>query len=176
MPRIGLIWAQTTDGVIGRDGDMPWRAPEDMAYFKRTTLGHPVIMGRRTWESIPPRFRPFSERTNIVLTHDDAFAAEVREAGGLVAADVHEALALAGDAEGGDEIWVVGGGSVYEQFLPEADQVLVTVLDLDVSDGDTHAPLLPSEFVLTAAAPGVPDFAPSDRGPAYRFETWTRRG
>ena len=67
-PVIGMIWAQTEDGVIGRDGGIPWQVPEDMAHFKATTTGHPVIMGRRTWESFPPAFRPLPDRTNIVIS------------------------------------------------------------------------------------------------------------
>ena len=68
MFRLGAIWAQTDAGIIGRDGDMPWYAPEDLAHFKKVTLGAPVIMGRRTWESFPPRFRPLPGRTNIVIS------------------------------------------------------------------------------------------------------------
>ena len=67
-PQVGLIWAQARGGVIGKDGVMPWHLPEDLAHFKRTTLSHPVIMGRRTWDSVPPRFRPLPERRNIVVT------------------------------------------------------------------------------------------------------------
>jgi dihydrofolate reductase len=67
-PRIGLIWAQARGGVIGKDGTMPWHLPEDLAHFKRTTLSHPVIMGRKTWESLPPRFRPLPGRANLVVT------------------------------------------------------------------------------------------------------------
>jgi dihydrofolate reductase len=65
---VGLIWAQTPDGVIGAGNTIPWRVPEDVAHFKATTLGHTVVMGRKTWESLPPRFRPFSGRRNIVVT------------------------------------------------------------------------------------------------------------
>ncbi|MDN6169488.1 MAG: dihydrofolate reductase [Micrococcaceae bacterium] len=79
-PRIGMIWAQTVDGVIGQGGTMPWHLPEDMKHFKHTTLGHPVIMGRRTWASIPAKFRPFAGRTTIVLTSEDRTAAEATEA------------------------------------------------------------------------------------------------
>ena len=68
QPCLGAIWAQTDAGIIGRDGTMPWRAPEDLAHFKTVTMGKPVIMGRRTWESFPPRFRPLPERTNIVIS------------------------------------------------------------------------------------------------------------
>ena len=76
MFRLGAIWTQTDAGIIGRDGDMPWYAPEDLAHFKKVTLGAPVIMGRRTWESLPPRFRPLPGRTNIVISRSVTEAEE----------------------------------------------------------------------------------------------------
>lgn len=171
---IGLIWAQSRDGVIGRDGGMPWHAPEDMAHFKATTMGHPVIMGRRTWDSIPPRFRPFEGRTTIVLTQDAEAATAIDREWALVAPDLDAALFLARDAEGSDIIWIVGGGTVYAQAAPRADLASVTVFDLDVPDGDTHAPALPAGMELISAVPAEDAFAASERGPAYRFETWVR--
>ncbi len=83
-PVIGAIWAQTTNGVIGRDGGMPWSLPEDMAFFRRTTTGHPVIMGRRTWESLPERFRPLPGRTNIVVTSAPERVAAGAAGGGVL--------------------------------------------------------------------------------------------
>ena len=79
-PVVGMIWAQTVDGVIGRDGTMPWHLPEDLAHFRRTTQGHPVIMGRRTWESFPEKYRPLPGRTNIVVSRQDPDPAEYRGA------------------------------------------------------------------------------------------------
>ncbi len=90
-PPIGLIWAESQGGVIGRAGGMPWHVPEDLAHFKDVTLGAPVIMGRKTWESLPPRFRPLPGRANIVVTHRDDWAADGAER----AASVDDALALA---------------------------------------------------------------------------------
>lgn len=168
---IGLIWAQTRDGVIGRAGDMPWKAPEDMAHFKETTMGHPVVMGRRTWESIPPRFRPFDGRTNFVLMSDPDVTAEAEAAGARVFTNLDDALAAAADAPGGELVWVVGGGALYESTADRADIAVVTVLDLEVPDGDTFAPALPPGFVNVTSTP-EDGFTPSDRGPAYRFETW----
>lgn len=133
-PRIGLIWAEAHDGVIGRGGGMPWHVPEDLAHFKRTTDGAPVVMGRRTWESLPPRFRPLPGRANIVVTRQADWAAD----GAVRAASVDEALALAAsDAE--DWIWVIGGADVFASTVELADRLVVTELDLDV-DGDTFAP------------------------------------
>lgn len=174
VPAVGMIWAQTPDGVIGRGGDMPWHAPEDMAHFKAATMGHPVVMGRRTWESIPPRFRPFAGRTNIVLTRDAAVADDVRSAGGAVFTELSDALAFAASAPGGELRWIVGGGALYSAALTHADVALVTVLDVGVSDGDTYAPALGAEFRLESASPEGDAFHASERGPDYRFEVWVR--
>ena len=168
---VGLIWAQTRDGVIGRGGDMPWKAPEDMAHFKAVTMGHPVVMGRRTWESIPARFRPFDGRTNFVLTTDPIVTAQAEADGAHVFTDIDEALAAASEAPGGELVWIVGGGALYESTANRADVALVTVLDLDVPDGDTFAPALPPGFENVTSDP-ADGFAPSERGPNYRFEVW----
>ena len=90
-PRLGLIWAEARGGVIGKDGGMPWHVPEDLAHFKERTTGHPVIMGRRTWESFPERFRPLPDRRNIVVTTDAEWAADGAER----ASSLDEALAQA---------------------------------------------------------------------------------
>ena len=168
---IGMIWAQTTAGVIGQAGDMPWAAPEDMAYYKATTWGHPVVMGRRTWDSVPPRFRPFAGRTNFVLTRDAAAGDAARREGAHVTTTIREALAEAAHAAGGELTWIVGGGSVYAAAMADADVLSITVLDLDVA-GDTHAPA-PDGFTLFASSPAT-GFHPSAKGPGYRFETWVR--
>jgi len=90
LPRLNLILARAANGVIGRDNRMPWHLPEDLAHFKRTTLGCPVVMGRKTWDSLPPRFRPLPGRANIVLSRDTAWQAD----GAQRAASLDEALAL----------------------------------------------------------------------------------
>ena len=108
--RIGMIWAQARGGVIGEAGDMPWSLPEDMARFKAITTGHPVVMGRRTWESFPARFRPLPGRANIVITTDASYEAP----GAQVVGGLEDALVLAGRlAEGGDA-WIIGG---YPQLM-----------------------------------------------------------
>jgi dihydrofolate reductase len=136
---VGLIWAQTLDGVIGADNAVPWRLPEDMTHFKATTLGHPVVMGRRTWDSLPPRFRPLSGRRNIVVTRDPRWAAEGAERAGSVA----EALELAAEpsepAACAGVCWVIGGGEIYRAALGYATKLSVTEVDATV-DGDTYAP------------------------------------
>lgn len=166
VPEIALIWAQARGGVIGADGAMPWHLPEDLRHFSATTAGAPVVMGRRTWESFPPRFRPLPGRTNVVITRDAAVA----EAGAVHARSLDEALRLAAaeleprrDDDTADcptvahptapaTVWVIGGGGVYREALPRADRLVVTEIDLEVA-GDTTAPAVPEDFALTAADP-----------------------
>jgi dihydrofolate reductase len=132
--RIGLIWAEAHHGVIGAQGGMPWHVPEDLAHFKALTLGAPVIMGRRTWESFPDRFRPLPGRRNIVVTRQSDWA----NAGAERAASLESALALA--AQGDPErIWVIGGGALFREAIDLADLLEVTELDLE-AQGDTQAP------------------------------------
>ena len=96
---ISLIWAQAANGVIGADGTMPWHVPEDMAHFKELTLGSTVLMGRRTWESFPPRFRPLPDRRNVVLTRDPSWTAD----GAEVVHSLDDGLAL------DPSPWIIGG-------------------------------------------------------------------
>lgn len=160
-PVLGAIWAQSLNGVIGRGGDMPWYAPEDLAHFKTVTLGVPVIMGRRTWESFPPRFRPLPGRTNIVIT--SSVTSQVEKDGALWVSSLDDALAAAA-AEQPETIWVIGGGSVYAEALGRTDLSLVTdgrvqrvertVFDLELN-GDTHAPPLDDSWTLAVEGESV---------------------
>ncbi|MER7518317.1 dihydrofolate reductase [Streptomyces sp. NPDC126499] len=151
---VGLIWAQNPDGVIGADNGIPWRLPEDMAHFKATTLGHPVIMGRRTWDSLPARFRPLSGRRNIVVTRNPDWTAEGAERAGSLAAALElaaEARPEPGTAESGRErpsAWVIGGGEIYRAALPYATTLSVTEVDAPVT-GDTFAPPLDPAWRIT---------------------------
>lgn len=132
MPSLHLIWAQARNGVIGRDNQLPWRLPEDMAHFKATTMGCPVLMGRKTWDSLPPRFRPLPGRLNIVLTRDASWQAD----GALRAASLPEAMGLCpADAR----VWVTGGAEIYAQAMALASTAVVTEIDADV-EGDAFAP------------------------------------
>lgn len=133
-----LIYARARNGVIGRDNTLPWHVPEDLAHFKRLTLGCPVIMGRKTWDSLPPRFRPLPGRDNMVITRQTDWHSE----GAKPAASVEAALALCADAP---HVWVIGGAQIYAQALPLATSVAVTELDLDVA-GDAYAPELGSNW------------------------------
>jgi len=140
QPPIALIAAVAANGVIGVDGEMPWHLPADLAHFKRQTMGNPVIMGRRTYESIAAHLDgPLPGRMNIVLSRRDPDLHEgvvVVDSVGTALAEARAVCTL--DAEA-DEIFVVGGATVYEQFLPLADRLVLTELD-DAYDGDTRFP------------------------------------
>lgn len=125
-----LIVARDRNGAIGRDGDMPWRLPEDLALFKRETDGGAIIMGRRTWESLPRR--PLPNRLNIVVSRDPSVAE-------LVAPDIAAAITLA-RAAGHMRLYGIGGARIYKEMLPIADRLLVTEVDLAVEGADTHFP------------------------------------
>ena len=139
---IGMVWAQAHDGVIGADGGLPWHLPEDLALFRELTMGSTVVMGRRTWESLPDRFRPLPGRTNVVLTSDPSWSAD----GARPAASVDQVLAEH------DAFWVIGGGAVYAAFLPHAQRLVVTAVDTRV-DGDTWAPPLHDGWQLESRTP-----------------------
>jgi dihydrofolate reductase len=129
MTWAGLIWAQANNGVIGAGGGMPWYVPEDLAHFKEVTFGAPVIMGRRTWDSLPERFRPLPDRENIVITRSQDWAAD----GARRAAGIEDAV------RGQERVWVIGGAEIFRQVIGDADRLEVTELDIDV-DGDAFAP------------------------------------
>ncbi len=163
--RVGMIWAAARSGAIGRDGDMPWHLPEDLAHFKQVTLGAPVIMGRRTWESLPERFRPLPGRENIVVTRDADYVA----LGAAVRSSLEEALHLVDNTEA-EIVWIMGGGEMYRAALPFADELVVTRIELDVPDADTFAPEIDAEWQLVdSGSPAV-----SGTGLGYRFERWER--
>ena len=133
-----LIYARSRNGVIGRDGQLPWHLPADLAHFKQTTLGQAVVMGRKTWDSLPERFRPLPGRTNIVITRQTDWHAP----GALVAHSLDQAMSLC-PAPG--PLWVIGGAEIYAQALPLASTVVVTEIDVEVQ-GDAHAPKLGTEW------------------------------
>ena len=168
-PRIGMIWAQARGGVIGDGGTMPWHLPEDLKHFKHTTSGSPVVMGRRTWESFPLRFRPLPGRTNIVITRDDS----LEMPGAVRARSLPEALELAATEAGPTgTTWVIGGGSIYADAIEVAEQLVVTEIDLEV-DGDTLAPRIPGDFAVTSVDP-VEGWHEAANGLRYRFLTYSR--
>lgn len=141
MTAVHLIWAEARDRIVGADGGIPWRLPEDQRNFRARTTGSVVVMGRATWDSLPERFRPLPGRRNVVLTRDPSW----RAGGAEAVHSIEEALAVA------DEFWVIGGAAVYEAFLPAATHILRTRIDLDVA-GDTRAPELGDEWTVAKSS------------------------
>lgn len=166
-PLVGMIWAQAANGVIGRNNTMPWHLREDFEHFRSLTSGHPVIMGRRTWESLPAKSRPLPGRTNIVITSDPGWAA----GGALRAHSLTDALGIAYRQDGAEQIWIIGGGRVYAEAVNIADTAVITKIDSDV-EGDTFAPVLDGSWVIDGASPEG-DWSTAATGLRYRFETWT---
>ena len=142
MPRINLIYARAANGVIGNNNTMPWHLPEDLAHFKHLTHGHPVIMGRKTWDSLPPRFRPLPGRTNVVITRQADWHAH----GAAAACSLTAALSMCGQA---DEVWVIGGAQIYAQAEPFAERIEATEIAKDF-EGDAFAPELGPLWTETA--------------------------
>ncbi|TXI36097.1 MAG: dihydrofolate reductase [Mycobacterium sp.] len=157
---VALIWAQSTSGVIGRGGGIPWRVPEDLARFKDLTMGHTVVMGRRTWESLPPRMRPLPGRRNIVLSRDPGYRAD----GAEVVTGVDGALS-------GPRVWVIGGAEIYHLALPHASRCEITEVDIDLrlEDDDALAPVLDETWVGTSSP-----WHDSSSGLRYRFHSYLR--
>jgi dihydrofolate reductase len=158
--RLGLIWAQSPSGVIGRAGGIPWRLPEDQARFKELTMGHTVVMGRLTWESLPTRVRPLPGRRNVVVTRQADYMAD----GATVVGGLDEALAE-------DEAWVIGGEQIYLLAMPMATRCEVTEVEIDLrrEDEDAVAPVLDESWVGVAG-----DWLTSTSGLRYRFLSYTR--
>jgi dihydrofolate reductase len=146
-----MIWAQSRNRVIGDGGSIPWHLPEDLAHFRRTTLGSVVVMGRRTWESLPEAFRPLPGRDNVVLT-----SSPVPFDGARAFGSVSDVLASY------DDFWVIGGAAVYAAFLPHAEEIEVTELDVEL-EGDALAPELGADWECVAREPHV-------AGDGLRFE------
>ena len=177
-PLLGAIWAQTSAGVIGRDGTMPWHAPEDLAHFKAVTVGKPVIMGRRTWESFPVCFRPLPERTNIVISRSAPSDSKPVECDGAFwVSSLDAALTLAGNtplastatqhsdaAHQQVTAWIIGGDSIYAEALSREDlpvfgcveiverTLLDSLEDIEIT-GDTYAPELTTEKISRTNKP-----------------------
>jgi dihydrofolate reductase len=157
--RLHLIFARAANGVIGRDGHLPWHLPEDLAHFKRTTLGCSVIMGRKTWDSLPPKFRPLPGRLNIVITRQSEWQA----AGAQRAGSLDEALR---HCPAGGEAWIIGGAEIYAQTLPLASTAVVTDIEAPF-DGDAFAPQFGPDWVETRRERHL-----STTGLAFSFVTY----
>lgn len=195
---LGAIWAQTIDGVIGRDGVMPWHVPEDLQHFKEITSGKPVIMGRRTWESLPDTHKPLPGRVNIIVSRSVG-AVEAHD-GGIWVSSLDAALEVAHKAQEATnagslaDAWIIGGGTLYAEALTREDlphyrrvhvveQTKLTASDLTEIPGDTKAPNLHLYDWTIATNQQLPDM--SEHGylldssggrhqAVYQFVTYTR--
>ena len=170
MTRLHLIFARARNGVIGRAGTLPWHLPQDLAHFKRTTMGAPVLMGRQTWESLPAAVRPLPGRRNIVLTCQPDWQPEVaagRDRSAVLRADsVEQAIRL---CDGAPDAWVIGGAALFAAALPLAATAVVTEIDADF-DGDTWAPAFGADWVQGDAVEGPGSTAALP----FAIRTWRR--
>lgn len=159
---ISLIWAMGRNGVIGKDGTMPWRLPRDFAFFKERTMGRVMLMGRKTWDSLGGK--PLPGRSSVVLTRDKSFHSE----GAKVVHSLDEALAA---ADGQQELMVIGGAEIYRMTLPVADKLIVTLID-ESFEGDTFFPEIDwSLWVEVSSEQGIRD----EKNPYdYRFVVYER--
>jgi len=164
VSEIVLIAAVAANGVIGRGPELVFRHPADAKHFRDTTMGAPVIMGRKTWESLPARYRPLPGRRNVVVTRQAGYAAE----GAETASSLDAALAL---AAGAPRVFVIGGGELYAQALPQAHELVLTEVQA-TPEGDVHFPAWPREhFAEHSRVPGPA----GDGGPAFDFVVYRRR-
>ena len=163
---VSLIVAATRNQVIGLDNQMPWHLPDDLRYFKQRTLGKPIIMGRKTWESLG---RPLPGRLNIVISRQTDTVLE----GAEVFADLEAAIQRGQEwaaQQGVDEVMVIGGGQIYQQALRLAQRVYLTRIELEL-EGDTFFPVLAAQQWQQVDAQAHPA---QDQEPAYTFEVWQR--
>jgi dihydrofolate reductase len=161
--RVSLLAAVARGGVIGRDGTLPWHLREDLARFRELTTGHAVVMGRRTWDSLPDRFRPLPGRRNVVVTRNPEWSADGAERAG----SIEDALRLLAQER---NVFVIGGGEIFERALPLADELLLTEIDLDV-EGDAFFP----EWERDAFVEAVRERHVADDGTPFAFVTYRRR-
>lgn len=164
--KISLIAALASNRAIGRDNALLWRLPEDLRHFRETTRGKPVIMGRKTWESLPEAFRPLPGRHNIVVSRNPAYQAP----GATLAGSLEDAVSVA-EAEGtADELFVIGGAQLYSQALPLASRLYLTEVEQSV-DGDVFfPPLAAREWEEISRQP-----MQGAAGPAFSFVVYRRR-
>lgn len=149
MTKLHLIYAQAANRVIGKNNQLPWHLPSDLIHFKKTTLGHPVIMGRKTWDSLPAKFRPLPGRLNLVLTQNADWSSQ----GALKVHSLKEALE---NCKAFEHAWVIGGAQLYALALPLASSIVVTQLHQPF-DGDAYAPELGKEWIISKKEAGLPD-------------------
>lgn len=166
-PKIGLIWAQNQKLVIGANNAIPWYIPEDLKHFNQVTSGSTLIMGKATWFSLPPAFRPLPNRRNLVLSSDLSWEAP--------GAEVFSSFNTAFASVATEWVWVIGGSSVYSTSLMFADRLEVTQVNLPDVTGDTFAPVISHYFNKEKGTPASDEWliSPSSKI-EYRFETYVR--
>lgn len=162
--RVNLIFARAANGVIGKDGALPWHLPEDMAHFRALTMGAPVIMGRKTWDSLPARFRPLPNRVNIVVSRQPDWWAT----GAVHVESLPEAITACEDLDA-PEVWVIGGAQIYNASAALATRAIVTEINREF-DGDAFAPDLGTEWCETKREAHV-----SANGLPFSFVTFERQ-
>ena len=168
IPQLVLVVARDRNGVIGRDGDLPWRLRSDLQRFKAITIGKPCIMGRKTWESLP--LKPLPGRLNIVLTRDESYEAEGRSRGALVCTSLDEAIEIAreqAEDDGLDEICVIGGTALFEKALPRARRLYITEVDAEV-EGDALFPAFDEAAWTEVSSEAHPAGEKDDHGFVFR--------
>lgn len=173
---VRAVWAQAHDAagepVLGKDGGMPWHVPEDLAHFVRVTTPHPIIIGRATWDSIPPKYRPFANRFTIVLTRNESWEptpASTPERPVIRASTPEEALTSAQKHATNGVIIVGGGEQIFHLLEPQTTEYVVTELNIEV-DGDRRPPKITNDWTLTETS----DWHTSKNGIEYRFRTYRR--
>jgi dihydrofolate reductase len=163
---ISLIAALASNRAIGKNNELLWQLPEDMRHFRETTRGKPVIMGRKTWESLPERFRPLPGRHNIVISRNPAFAAP----GATLAGSLEDALRMAAAKGSSDEVFVIGGAEIYRQALPISSRLYLTEVE-ECVDGDVFFPPTPPQDWQEISR----QRQPGTGGPAFSFVVYQRR-
>jgi dihydrofolate reductase len=166
--RISMIAAVAENGVIGSDQTIPWRIPSDFAYFKRTTLGKPVVMGRKQFETVG---KPLPGRANIIVTRQQGYHPEGTVVFGGINAALDHAQQIAA-ADGVDEIMIIGGGELYAQLMDRADRLYISHIDLH-PEGDVRFPVIkPEDWAVI----DLPEVTPSEKDSAtYRVKVYERR-
>lgn len=166
--RISMIAAVAENGVIGSGQAMPWRIPSDFAFFKRMTLGKPIVMGRKQFETVG---KPLPGRTNIVVTRQENYQPKGVEVFGNVEEALERAVAVV-EASGGEEVMVIGGGDIYAQVLGRADRLYISHVDLSPVGDVYFPPIDPTEWVVI----DLPEVEPSTKDDAsYRVKVYERR-
>ncbi|MFZ2500710.1 MAG: dihydrofolate reductase [Minisyncoccia bacterium] len=149
-PCISIIAAIGEKRELGMRGKLLWHLPDDMKHFKAVTAGHPVIMGRKTWESLPERFRPLPGRTNVVVTRQVGYTAT----GAVIVDSLASALSATESADGAHEVFIIGGGELYREALPHANRLYLTLVDA-TAEADTYFPDYEQDFKIISDESGM---------------------